>query len=68
MQGVLDRNKMVVLVLMVTELTFFWNHVGVILVNISIPHNTVLLLAMKFHRMWEKFLMLRQQRLLVGRN
>lgn len=40
MSGVLDRNKMGVLVLMMTELTFFWNRVEVILVDYSVPRNT----------------------------
>lgn len=40
MPGVLDRNRMVVLVPMVMELTLFWNRVGIILVDYSVPHNT----------------------------
>lgn len=40
MPVVLDRNKMGVLVLMMTKLTFFWHHVEVTLVDYSVPHNT----------------------------
>lgn len=40
MPGCLNRNQAVVLVLTVVEVTLFWNHIGVILVDCSIPPNS----------------------------
>lgn len=65
-QGVSDRNGIVVLILMVMELTLFWNHVGVILVDCSVPHNTPIYSEI-LPAVEGELLMLRQQRLLVGR-
>ena len=61
------RDRTIVLVLKVMELTLLCNHMGVILVDYRAPQNTSF--TLKFYFTWkEKFLMLKQQRLLVGRN